>query len=84
MNYWYTPLEIDHVLKLSGSSIRVSGVDREEDLKHLTVKTTLGIVSLGGGGTMDSLANFETLMKQEEGGDVTIKILQHPETEGVP
>mmetsp|Transcript_15531 Transcript_15531/g.37233 ORF Transcript_15531/g.37233 Transcript_15531/m.37233 type:complete len:608 (+) Transcript_15531:94-1917(+) len=82
MNYRYTPSEIDHALQLSGSSILVSVVDREEDLKQLTVKTTLGIVSLGGGGTMDFLANFESLMKEEEGGDGTIKSLQYPETEG--
>ena len=86
MNYRYTPPEMDHALQLSGSSILVSVVDREDDLKQLTVKPTLGIVSLGGGGTLDYLADFESLMKEEEleeegGSSVDITSLRHPETE---
>ena len=88
MNYRYTPPEIDHALRLSGSSILVSVVEREEDMKQLTVKPTLGIISLGGGGTMDYLADLESLMKVEEEGEKeggsssTITSLRHPETEG--
>ena len=85
MNYRYTPPEIDHALELSGSSILISVVDREDDLKQLSVKPTLGIVSLGGGGTLDYLADFESLMKAEDeegGSSVDITSLRHPETEG--
>ena len=78
----YTPPEIDHALQLSGSSILVSVVDREEDLKQLTVQPTLGIVSLGGGGTLNYLSTFESLMNLHEEGSVDITSLRHPEAEG--
>ena len=82
MNYRYTPPEIDHALQLSGSSILVSVVDREEDLKQLNVQPTLGIVSLGSGGTLNYIATFESLMKVEEEGSVDITTLRHSEAEG--
>jgi len=82
MNFRYKPPEIDHALQLSGSSILVSVVDREDDLKQLTVQPTLGIVSLGGSGTLDYISTFESLMNVEEEGSVEITTLRHPETEG--
>ncbi|KAL9185428.1 hypothetical protein ACHAXT_003205 [Thalassiosira profunda] len=76
-NFRYTPPEIDHALELSGASILVATVDREEDLGQLTVQPSLGTVVLGqASDDAGYLATFASLM---QGGS---SIAKHPVSDG--
>jgi acyl-CoA synthetase (AMP-forming)/AMP-acid ligase II len=71
LNYRYTFREIDHALEVSGASVLLAHVEREEDLaaSRLAGELTLGMIAYGDGeveeGGTDGARRFAELLEAE-------------------